>query len=200
MTQVHISTIARRACLVLLAVGSVGGCAGADDSAALGPLDENVAKTSAALTSGPFTLHNYQTGLCLGVAAGTPTIWTPMVTWTCDASANQTFTQGAHYSDNPAYIRIANSVAADRYIVSAWATDGSPVSIDAYYASDWQGWKPIYVGKDLTGHECYQFESKYAPGKVMGVLGGKRSTGAAVGVWSNFKDSYNHPDQYWCVY
>jgi hypothetical protein len=161
--------------------------------------DDGVVETSSALTTNPFTLHNYQTGLCMGVAAGTPTIWTKMVTWECDASANQTFHQGGAFAD-PAYIRIANNVAADRYLAILGSSNNDPVMIDSYYPADWQGWKPIYAGTDLNEHECYQFEAKYAMGKVIGVSGGYAQHGGSIVIWSNFNDQYGHPDQFWCVY
>jgi len=52
-----------------LVVGSVAGCA----QPQVGEVDEPVTETTSALGSailtGTHTLHNYQTGLCLGVAA-----------------------------------------------------------------------------------------------------------------------------------
>jgi len=40
-----------------------------------------------------FTLHNFQTGLCLGVAAGNPASGTALVTWTCDGTSSQQWWQ-----------------------------------------------------------------------------------------------------------
>ena len=36
-----------------------------------------------------FTLQNYQTGLCLGVAAGNPNPGAALVTWPCDGTPSQ---------------------------------------------------------------------------------------------------------------
>jgi len=44
-------------------------------------------------TANAFTLRNYQTGLCLGVAAGNPKPGTGLVTWTCDGTPSQQWAQ-----------------------------------------------------------------------------------------------------------
>jgi hypothetical protein len=44
-------------------------------------------------TASAFTLRNYQTGLCLGIAAGNPNPGTALVTWTCDGTPSQQWGQ-----------------------------------------------------------------------------------------------------------
>jgi hypothetical protein len=182
---------------LVVAVGSLAGCGAPPD----GALDDTFVTERAALTTGPFKLHNYQTGLCLGVKAGTPTAGTPVIPWTCDNSANQTWRQGVTAPQDPTFVQLRNDVAEKRclrhgggYLSSAF--------IDECFDIYPQGftWKPISAGNDLSGHECYRFERFGSPGKVLSVLGGNPSPGATVSLWSDFNDPYGHPDQIWCVY
>ena len=190
--------------LLMLAVGSLAGCA--DETA-----DDTVVQTTSALsatdlTTGKFTLHNYQTGLCLGVAAGTPTRATPLVVWTCDQSANQNWQQqtGASF---PGWIELKNFVAADRclsMIGPNYGPDGTKIGIDICWNTDWNGFyadgslQAHYLGNDLNNKECYNFAD--IDGLVVGVSGGKTGKGQPVIFWDNLHDPYNHPDQIWCVY
>jgi hypothetical protein len=192
--------------LAALAIGSLAGCGAPNDNAALGPLDESVGETSAALTTATFTLHNYQTGYCLGVAAGTPTIGTRMVVWTCDTSANQNWVQGSGpYAGG--YVQLINGVATDRCLRGTngvwidFANQGAWTEIN-HCGNGYDGdtnWLPIYVGQDFTNHECYRFKELNIQG-VLGVLGGNTSRGASAVTWHDFANQYTHPDQIWCVY
>jgi hypothetical protein len=196
--------IGRPAGLVMLVVGSLAGCGD-------GTMDDGLVQTTSAvsdpgLTTGKFTLHNYQTGLCLGVAAGTPTRGTPLVVWTCDQSANQNWQQltGASFVG---WIELQNFVADDRCmndIGNVLSSDGTKIGIDKCYDTDYGGvilndsFQAHYVGNDLNGNECYNFVDQNA--LAVGVSGGKTGNGQPIILWSNFHDPYNHPDQIWCVY
>ena len=196
--------IGRLAGLVMLAVGSLAGCA---DEAT----DDTVTQTTSALTTidlklGKYTLHNYQTGLCLGVAAGTPTLNTPLVVWTCDQSANQNW-QAQAVPGNTGEIELKNFVAADRcmnLVGNPYTSNGTPIGINTCSATDFNettlvdSFRASYVGNDLSGKECYNFADE--EGFVVGVSGGKTGKGQPIILWSNFHDPYNHPDQIWCMY
>jgi hypothetical protein len=181
---------------ITLATGLLGGC-GAPD----GALDESVAEVSAPLTNGPFTLKNMQTGLCLGVKGGDPTYLTPFIVWTCDGSANQTFTKGPPSSSNPAFISLPNGVGDNRCLGVSGPRNGDHTYVRhciTNYKPNY--WRPIYSGNDSSGHECYRFENENAPGKVFGVKGGSTALGTPVILWSDFNDPWSHRDQFWCVY
>jgi hypothetical protein len=176
-------------------LGFIGGCGVSSD----GTVDESVGEEEAALTTAPFTLHNYQTGLCLGVKGGTPTPGTPLVTWHCDGSANQRWTRGSPSKEG--HVPLINGVAPDRCLVTGNANNGSPASIDSCISSgSFNRWKPIYAGTDLSGHECYRFAKNVTQAKVFGVKGGNTAVGTPVILWDDFADPFGHPDQLWCVY
>jgi Ricin-type beta-trefoil lectin domain len=188
-----------------LVVGSLVGCGEMPDAAD----DEGVTQEISALPT-TFKLHNYQTGYCLGVAAGTPTYGTALVPWTCDGSTNQTWsavqkTQG----DTTAYL-MKNYVADSRCMqvpnynngapgqiqpctTLGGGSPGSPLTVEA------QGWHLNPAGTDNAAHACYRLER---PGttRVLGVSNGSGSPGTATILWDNFNDIYKHPDQLWCVY
>jgi hypothetical protein len=181
---------------LVLTIGPLGCGAPAE-----GILDENVAAESAPLTNSPFTLRNFQTGLCMGVKAGTPTVGTPMIVWTCDNSANQTWTKGPPSSSDPAFILLKNGVAPDRCLYDghtngqqAWIGTCNPVF------APYNAWKPIFAGTDSLGHECFRFASQGGPTKVLGVKGGSTTLGTPVVIWSDFNNSVTHPDQLWCTH
>lgn len=193
---------------VALAIGLLVGCGGEPDEA--------VSQKVSALTSSIFTLRNYSTGYCLGVSGGNPNWGSYFVVWPCDTTANQNFQQVVLSPHVPAgFIQLENFIKANT-CVDLETPSGVDANGDRAYTlgcsspgDGWglkQAWKPLYAGTDLAGHECYQFASDGGPdpanGKdfVLGVSGGSRSKGAAVMIWDNFQDSYNHPDQYWCVY
>ena len=175
---------------------------------------EGVETTSSALVNfalppkgGSFTLHNYQTNLCLGVAAGNPNPGTKLVTWACDGTANQNWQEV-----NPLATRtqIRNMIGTNKCLditrgSQVTYTNGSAVDIDNCDAATAQAWTVTATlpGKDFWGHQCYQFADQYGPtGKplVVGVSGGNPSPGAPVIMWENFANVNTHPDQYWCVY
>jgi hypothetical protein len=176
-------------------LGLLGGCGTSPD----GTFDENVAEEEAALTTGPFTLHNYQTGLCLGVKGGTPTPGTPLITWHCDGSANQRWTRG--YATKGGHVPLINGVGPDRCLVTGNANNGTAATIDSCASSgSFNRWLPIYAGTDLSGHECYRFAKNGTQNKVIGVKGGNIAVGTPIILWDDFADSFGHPDQLWCVY
>jgi hypothetical protein len=185
---------------LILAIVPLSGCGAQPD----GTLDESIAEESAALTDSPFALKNLQTGFCLGVQAGTPNYGTPFIVWTCDGSANQTFTKGPPSSYDPAFIKLKNGVGADRCLGSGgW--NGNPAALYHCSPSDkWSNWKPIYAGNDSSGHECYrfshEFQSQWPPGSVFGVKGGSTAKGAPVITWTDFNNPHAHSNQFWCVY
>jgi hypothetical protein len=184
---------------LMLAVVPLGGCGSQPD----GALDETLAEESVPLTDGPFTLRNFQTGLCMGVKGGTPTGGTPMIVWTCDGSANQRWTKGPTSLSNPAYQLLKNGVAADRCLWSGHFNGSQAYisSCDPRFGV-YNGWRPIFAGTDRLGHECYRFQNEGSqnPVQVLGVLGGSTSLGAKVVIWDDFNDPWGHPDQIWCTY
>ena len=183
----------------VLVVGSVAGCA----EPQVGEVDESVTETSSALTTGKFTLHNYQTGLCLGVAAGTPKWGTPLITWYCDNSANQTWSQYRKRSGEPGAVEMKNYVGSNLCMHTNSSTNGSPAEIFLCETSDSQeivGWKPIYSGNDLKGHECYRFLKEGTTTQVLGVAAGNPNPGTQTIMWTDYNNAYRHPDQFWCIY
>jgi Ricin-type beta-trefoil lectin domain-like len=191
-----------------LVVGSVAGCGELPD----GTDDQGVTEESSALasnlTTSEFKLHNYQTGLCLGVAAGTPNTGTALVTWPCDNSANQTWIQTSKISGDRSAVHLQNSVAYNRCMTLKGAsysagTNGAPGIIDVcqdpWTLSETYGWKPISAGTDNTGHACYRFQREGST-KVIGVSGGKTAWGTPAILWDDFNSLSGHPDQFWCVY
>ena len=186
---------------VLLA-SSLVGCGELPDAAD----DEGVTEETSALGTLPayptkFRLRNYQTGLCLGVSAGTPTWGTPLITWYCDGSANQNWSQTTKYSatDKGLVVAIKNYVAADRCMhTNSPAADGTPAVI--FTCDGILGWKPIYSGTNLEGHECYRFMKEQSATEVLGVAGGNQNMGTKTILWTDFNSIYGHPDQFWCIY
>lgn len=196
---------------VTLAIGLFAGCGAPPDDA----VDDGVVQTTASLTSGVFTLHNYQTDFCLGVQAGNPNWGTHFVVWECDTSANQNFQQLTGSFLPAGFIGLKNFVKGntclnvDDYPAGVGGNGEKEITLscpDANYAAWYQEWKAVPAGTDFAKHECYQFVSAGGPdpanGKdfVLGVQGGSTSHGTSVMIWDNFQDRFNHPDQYWCVY
>jgi hypothetical protein len=186
---------------LILAIGPLGGCGAVPD----GALDESVAQESAPLTDSPFTLRNLQTGLCLGVKAGTPTYGTPFIVWTCDGSANQTFTKGPPSQHDPAFIQLKNGVGENRCLGASGWSNNNPVNVQRCSTNDRvSNWKPIYAGNNSSGHECYRFMqemgAQFPDPKVFGVKGGSTALGTPVIIWSDLNNSLAHPNQFWCVY
>jgi hypothetical protein len=182
---------------LILATASLAGCGELPEGS--NAIDDNVSQQNAALTDSAFTLHNLQTNYCMGVEAGTPTVGTPLVVWRCDRSANQTWTKGPGWASNPAFVRLTNHVAADRCLHS-YAINGEIPEIFNCLPDPHEYWQPIYVGNDLTGHECYRFSNVEFPTKVLGVEGGSTQEGKPIMVWTDFNNQFTHPDQFWCIY
>jgi len=183
-----------------LVVGSLVGCGEMPDGAD----DESVTQETSALgtlPTGKFELHNYDTGQCLGTSAGTPNWGTPFITWWCDGSANQT------YSVLPkrgvtGVIELKDYVAANKCLHTSNANNGTEATVfwcESDYSQQITGWKPIYSGTDLSGHECYRFQKEGAT-TVLGVAGGNRNPGTKTIMWTDYNNAYYHPDQFWCVY
>jgi hypothetical protein len=191
----------------LVAVGAVvvgfgAGCDGMEP----GDEAEGVETTSSELTlPKQFTLHNYRTNYCLGVAAGNPNPGSKMVVWHCDGTANQNFQPVANPNGR---FTVKNMVGTNRCLDVTRGqyvtyTNGSPVDIGLCDAPTTQAWDLIPAGPDMHGNPCYQFGDQYGPNNVklvMGVSGGSTAEGAAVIMWENFSNFSTHPDQYWCVY
>jgi len=186
----------------VLIASSLVGCGEMPDGAD----DEGVTEETSALGTLPayptkFKLKNYQTGLCLGVSAGTPTWGTPLITWYCDGSANQNWSQTTKYSatDKGLVVAMKNYVAADRCMhTNSPAADGTPAVI--FTCDGILGWKPIYSGTNLEGHECYRFMKEQSATEVLGVAGGNQNMGTKTILWADFNSIYGHPDQFWCIY
>jgi hypothetical protein len=194
----------RLSTLVMLAIGSFGACGEAPEGPAdkgaadKSPADETLVDKMDALTTG-FTLHNYQTGYCLGVAAGTPTINNKFVVWRCDKSANQNFQIRQTSSSPSGYFELMNMVAEDRCM------DSSGPVLDICWDYDFNADVPnddwhLTPVLNSNGATCYNIDSKLWPGYVMGVAGKSTAMGATVIMWPNWKDPVGHPDQLWCAY
>jgi hypothetical protein len=196
-----------RSGLVALSVSFLAGCGapGGETSEA------NVVGTTAALTpdptmpdpySAPVTLHNYQTGRCLGVRAGTPNPGNNLIVWTCDTSANQKW-QMTNFSYN---YRLKNFVADDRYlsIAGSQPANGNTAIIDVLNNGNQskEFWTMYFVGPDLNSHNCYYISSGWGNAdQVVGVAGGRTDNGAPVITWAGFFTNFQgHPDQLWCAY
>ena len=112
-----------------------------------------------------FELVNLYEGACLGVAAGTPTVGTKLVLWSCDGSANQQFTAVATSTTNAngeSLYTLYNSVAANRVLGVAPVAQGNvaaPVVIWTVDYSANQQWTMTPVYKDHQGHQCYAIRS-----------------------------------------
>ena len=191
-----------------LAVGAVvvgfgAGCDGMEP----GDEAEGVETASSELTTlpakGTFTLHNYQTNLCLGVAAGNPNPGARLVTWTCDGTANQSWQMG----NQNYWAQVKNMIGTNRCLDMVRGqyvthTNGTAVDIDLCDKVSPAGWHITPAGTDFWGHTCYQFQGDYINNEplVMGVSAGNTAPGTAVIMWQAFNNVSTHPDQYWCVY
>jgi hypothetical protein len=191
--------------MILVSIGMLAGCGASPD----GAFDESVAEEGAALATGPFTLRNYQTGLCLGVKAGSTATGTPLVTWYCDGSANQRWSKGA-LGDDPVNVSLVNGVASDRCLTVSGTDNGTPATSGVCVGAAGRhpssqpapasntGWKPLFAFTDAAGRECYRFAKKEAPAKVFGVKAGSTALGTPIILWEDYNNT--HPDQIWCVY
>jgi hypothetical protein len=188
----------KKSTMILVSIGLLAGCGAAPDGADDGAFDESVAEESAALATGPFTLRNYQTGLCLGTKAGGSSIGTPLITWYCDGSSNQKWRKNTFVNDS-VNVGLSNGVASNRCLVTG-VDNGSPATLGdcVVLAHSSVGWKPIYAGTDAAGHECYRFARKTASSKVFGVKAGSTALGTPIILWEDYGGT--HPDQIWCVY
>lgn len=176
-----------------------------------------------------FQLRNYQTGLCLGIAGGNPNRGTALVTWTCDYSPNQSWTQlnSAGVNVNPYFISGQGfymtwglpNTSAGEYGNSGGLVVGVSGAVikNGTRLIDWtqtdeanQQWTSVFIGYNFDSKACYIFENgaspPYGQPYVMSVLGGNPNPGGQVAIWQLFVDVYRnpdflgHPDQYWCVY
>ena len=188
-----------------LVVGSVAGCA----QPQVGEVDEPVTETSSAITTGTFRLHNYQTGLCLGVAAENPAYGTPLITWSCDGSPNQNWTAVLKTGDT-SYYQLKTAIAAEHCMDAAANTNGTQVKTNNCTTLgggsnpnpgtlQLPGWKLLYAGNDFAGHECYRLQHQGGV-LVAGVSGGNTNRGANIILWSDYNNTFSHPDQFWCTY
>ena len=154
-----------------------------------------------------FTLHNFATNFCLGVAAANKNPGAALVVWPCDGTDNQqwsgTLTEGAGYSE------FFTSVTANRLlaVTNGKVNNGSPIIDQTETGSGDQFWEPVPIGRDFNGNACFYFRNFGGDGtKVMGVSGGNRNKGTAVIIWDLFLDAnglpdwMGHPDQFWCAY
>ena len=180
---------------LLVATGLLEGCGDLPDAA----VDEEITQTSSPLTNSPFTLRNYQTGLCMGVRAGNPAVTTTFATWACDGTPNQTFHKGEAYPSDPSAFWLVNHVAADRCVHGNAANGVLPFILNCIQDIH-EYWRPVFSGYDFSGHECYRFQSAQNPTKLFGVRAGITSPGTDIMVWDDFNDRFGHPDQFWCIY
>jgi len=199
-----IVTFATRTSFVLMTLGSLGGCAAQNDEVALGPLDESVAQSSAALSTGVFRLKNYRTGLCVGLPAGTTRDGVRPITWDCEANMPKNQQWRFRPSSEPGYVMLENQAAANLCLErrGPWIDINNlgcyTAMEDGCYDYFNTQWNPIYVGRNFENKECYRIAN--GGGGVLGVLGGNTGWGGKVVTWKDFADQYGHPDQIWCVY
>lgn len=187
-----------------LVVGSVAGCA----EPQVGEVDEPVTETTSALAS-TFRLHNYQTGLCLGVAAENPTYGTAIITWSCDGSPNQNWSAVQKTQGDTSYYQLKTAIAAEHCMDAQGNTNGTQVKSNPCTTLgggggtpgtvQLPGWKLLYAGTDFSGHECYRFQHQGGV-LVLGVSGGNTNRGANTILWTDYNNTYSHPDQFWCAY
>jgi len=186
-----------------LVVGSVAGCA----QPQVGEVDEPVTETSSAITTGTFRLHNFQTGLCLGVAAENPAYGTPLITWSCDGSPNQNWTA---VQKNASYYQLKSAIAAEHCADAQGNTNGTQAKTNFCWTIcggssgspptvTLPGWKLLYAGNDFSGHECYRLQHEGGL-LVLGVSGGNTNRGANTILWTDYNNTFSHPDQFWCTY
>lgn len=202
--KTHFSGIGGLVAMAAAVVGFGAGCDGME----LGDEAEGVEETSSELTTlpakGTFTLHNLQTGYCLGVAAGNPNPLTKLVVWDCDGTANQNWQVASPGSYST---QIKNMIGTNRCLDMVRQPyvsypNGTPADIDYCDKANANYWRVTPAGTDFWGHQCYTFQGSYINNQplIMGVSGGSTARGAAVIMWQTFNNPNTHPDQYWCVY
>lgn len=202
-TKHHMIALATHTSLVLMALGSLGGCDAQDHENALGPLDESVAQSSAGLSTRIFRLRNFQTGLCVGLPAGTTRDGVRPITWNCETNMPKNQKWKFRPSSESGYVLIENQ-AAENLCLERRGPWIDMSNLGAYTAMD-DGcldyfntqWNPIYVGRNFQNMECYRLGN--GGGGVLGVLGGSTGWGGKVVTWKDFADQYGHPDQIWCI-
>ncbi|MES1190586.1 MAG: RICIN domain-containing protein [Steroidobacter sp.] len=110
-----------------------------------------------------FTLRNYQTGLCLGIAAGNPNPGTALVTWTCDGTPSQQWLQ----------INL-------QYYSNYWGSG----YIEAFGASDFGSNQDFILSSGLAGYGVSGFN--IASTSVIGVSGGIIKDGTPLIEWGTY--------------
>jgi len=162
--------------------------------------------------------RNFASNVCLAVAGASQNIGASVIVATCEASpsASQRWyssnvpNTGYYYFDSGLFtgsapdkvIGVAQGVMNNGTSLITWTKQTTSAGYN-------QQWEWVSAFSDGNGNSCYYFKNRASPAnttKVMGVLGGVRNPGTAVGIWDWFKtssggpDFNGHPDQYWCVY
>ena len=109
-----------------------------------------------------WTLQNYDTGNCIGAAAGKTAPGTPLVDWPCDGTLSQNWNFTNYWTTilgpmdfryvngKPMFVQMCMGVAASK------KDDGTPVILwDCNGKAD-QIWYPYYVASQ-NGNNCYIF-------------------------------------------
>jgi Ricin-type beta-trefoil lectin domain len=147
-----------------------------------------VATPAYAATTTPIV--NFNSGYCLGIAGGNDDA--PAVQWTCDGSANQSWTQGSEYG-NTSYFQIVNGDGQCLGVLGGSTDEGAPV----------YGWTCLGPGhpdqywtvvKSSTHH--YVYFVNLNSGLVLGVSGNSTTQGASVVQWANQNTPNN---QLWTI-
>lgn len=125
-----------------------------------------------------FTLRNYQTGLCLGIAAGNPNPGTAMVTWTCDGTPSQQWGQITSVLSSNGWQQI--------YVYSSSFTPTRFISSGPYG-------QPFYLSSGLATLTTTANNTTSPIGttstSVVGVRAGLMSNGTALIEWSMTADA-----------
>jgi hypothetical protein len=158
---------------------------------------------------------------CLGVQGASGQVGTQIITYTCNGSADQNWTEqffplslGYNYyftgqvrnnTDPPLrdmVLGVAGGVIGPSKDIIDWTTF-SPAHGD-------QGWKKVYAVTDSAQHMCYYFLNYATPNNstsVLGIAGFVPSNGTHVVVEELYKvpgtnnpDTGGHSEQYWCAY
>jgi len=176
-----------------------------------------------ATTANAFALHNYQTGLCLGIGNDDPTPGTPVVTWDCHTVSSQdwlqyfaTFNSSTYSWEYQLNLTPSWNSWLSSYINSVFASslrtmktvldlksgslqNGTPVVSGVIRDGDAkQQWWAADAFHLVDGTRCFYIENSAGDYNrlhmVMGVLGGNPRRGGQVVIWQLFTDANGNLD------
>ncbi len=133
---------------------------------------------------------------CLGVLGGNMTNGTPVVTWTCNGHADQTWVINGVPGQSQTTIRNSQNPNKCLGVLAAATSDGSSLVIWDCNGKPDQEWGLIPYNNQRNGpFGCFTIQNFNASSKVMGVLGGNPTDGAQAVLWDPIM---GHLDQAWC--